>query len=248
MATITSGSFAQFSVHPMDADVTAPSPDKPDTFGVLADLPPSAAAEAFKFAVSTDSRGLGVATLRLDKEFQGQLARLLRRSSDVYFLAWCWDLSGAPAATYPGAAASPASSLIPIRGGETREFMGSGAVLFPARPVTSGLAARIQIWESARKTREFGATLAAVADTIQQSRLNSVLTLLAGATGVATATLAMVEQAALELAITVGDVLEASSDNYIDFFEGYFPVSLSWTDGTEDHKGRASEISLTRFH
>jgi hypothetical protein len=248
MAIITSGSLAQFSVEPTTAAyASVAAADQVDNFGVLAEVSREVPADTFRFAVSSESRGLGVAKLTLDKDFQSFLARLFHKTSDVYFLAWCWDLSGTPTSIYPGTAADPSSALIPMRGGEAREFIGAGAVLFPARPVTAGLAVRIQIWESAKGTRDFGQTLSTVADTIQKSKLNSMLTLIATATGVASATVALVEQAALELAKAIGSVLQASSDDYVDFYEGYFPASASWTDGDAPYQGRASEIVLNRF-
>jgi len=249
MALITTGSLAQFSVEPTDAALeSVPGADQVDNFGVLAEVTREAPAQVFRFTVSPEQRGLAVASLRLEKGFQSFLARLFHKTSDVYFLAWCWDLSGSPAALYPGTTADPASALIPMRGGEVREFIGAGALLFPARQVTSGLAVRMQIWESAQGTRQFGQTLSTVAETIQQSKLNSLLTLIATVTGVATATIALVEQAALELGKVVGDVLKASSDDYVDFYEGYFPASEPWTDGQSTYRGNASEIALSRFH
>ncbi len=134
-----------------------------------------------------------------------------------------------------------------MRGGEAREFIGSGAVLFPPRSVAAGLSTRIQIWESAKGTRDFGQTLSTVADTIQKSKLNSLLTLIAMATGVASATVALVEQASLELAKVIGDVLKAISDDYVDFYEGYFPAAVPWTAGQTAYRGHASEIVLNQF-
>jgi hypothetical protein len=257
MAIITSGSLADFSIRPTDtAYESVPAADQVDNFGVLAEVARDVPADVFKFDVSPAARGLALAHLRLRKGFQlgfqknplaRLFARLFRRTREVYFIAWCWDLSGMPVSVYPGAAADPSSVLIPMRGGDIREFMGAGALLFPARPVTAGLAVRIQIWESARAKRNFGTTLSSVADVIQKSELNSLLTVVAAAAGVATATVALVEQAALQLAKTVGEVLKESSDNYVDFFEGYFPAASPWTNGKAVYSGTASEIALSQF-
>ncbi|PXX06374.1 hypothetical protein [Mycolicibacterium moriokaense] len=248
MAIITSGSLADFSITPTDgAYKSMAAADEIDSFGVLAEVTRDAPADLFKFDVSAESRGLGLASLRLEKGFQNFLARLFNKTSDIYFLAWCWDMSGAPATVYPDAAAAPTSVLIPMEAGQVRQFMGAGVLLFPARPVTAGLAVRIQIWESAQGTRDFGKTLSAVADVIQKSKLNSLLTMIGMVTGVATATVALVEQAALELGKAVGDVLQASSDDYVDFYEGYFPAAEAWNHGDVAYPGRASEINLNRF-
>lgn len=248
MAIITSGSLADFSVVPTSTALESlDTSDQIDNFGLLTEVTREIPAEQFRFAVSPEARGLALARLRLDKGFQSFLARMFRRTSDVYFLAWCWDLSGHPASMYPGNAADPLSALIPMRGGDLREFIGAGAVLFPARPVEAGLAVRLQIWESAKGVRDFGQTLSTVAGAIQNSKLNSLLTLISTAAGIAPATVALVEQASLELARVIGVVLQASSDDYVDFYEGYFPATAPWTDGEELYGGRSSEIVLNRF-
>jgi hypothetical protein len=248
MPIITSGSLADFSITPTKSAYTSMvAADEVDSFGVLAEVTRDVPANLFEFDVSADNRGLGLASLRLDKGFQNFLTRLLHKTSDVYFLAWCWDLSGAPATVYPGAGVDPSTVLIPIRAGDVREFMGAGVLLFPARPVTAGLAVRIQIWESAQGTRDFGKTLSTVADVIQKSKLNALLTMIGMATGVATATIALVEQASLELAKVVGDVLKASSDDYVDFYAGYFPAADPWQHGAVTFPGTSSQIALKKF-
>lgn len=248
MPLITAGSLANFSITPTDnAYKTMAAADEVDNFGVLAEVTRDAPADLFEFAVSAEPRGLGMASLRLEKGFQNFLARLLNKTSDIYFLAWCWDMSGSAATVYPGAAAAPASVLIPMKAGSVREFIGAGAVLFPPRLVTAGLAVRIQIWESAQGTRDFGKTLSTVADVIKKSKLNSLLTVIGLAAGVATATVALVEQAALELSTVIGDVLQASSDDYVDFYEGYFPAAAPWNHGEIAYPGHSSEITLNQF-
>lgn len=253
MAIITTGSFADFSMSPADFSIGSipdhrPSPtaarEEEATASVEGHLLP---AEQLKFAASAESRGLAVASLRLEKGFQNFLARLLRKTSDIYFLAWCWDMSGQPMTTYPGEGAAPASVLIPMVAGSVREFIGAGAVIFPARPVVAGLAVRMQIWESAHGVREFGAKMTTVADAVESSRLNSLLTTIAMATGVAAATVALIERAALELAAAVGGVLEAGSDEYVDFYEGYFPATGPWDHGRSTYRGVDSEMTLSRF-
>jgi hypothetical protein len=70
---------------------------------------------------------------------------------------------------------------------------------------------------------------------------------MATATGVPGGTLALCEQASLELAKVVGTILEASSDDYVDFYEGYFPVSDPWTPHEQTWSGGSSQIVLSRM-
>ena len=248
MPIITTGSLSDFSITPTAAAYESiAAADDVDTFGVLAEITRDAPANLFKFDVSAEHRGLAMASLRLDPGFQNFLARLFKKTSDIYFLAWCWDMSGEPATVYPGAAAAPTSVLIPMKAGSIREFIGAGALLFPARAVTAGLAVRVQIWESAQGTRDFGKTLSTVADAIQKSELNSLLTVIGTLTGVATATVALIEQAALELGKVIGNVLQASSDDYVDFYEGYFPAAAPWVHGNVSYSGTSSQITLNQF-
>jgi hypothetical protein len=200
-------------------------------------------------AVSTEPRGLALARLRLDSRFRLFLGRMFDKTSDVYFLAWCWDLSGMPTSVYPGVAADPSSALIPIRGGEVREFIGTGTVLFPARPVTAGLGVRIHIWKSARERRDFSRTLSTVTDVIQKSQLNSLLTLSAATRGGPEANLAIVDRAAQGLSREIDAVLRANSEDHhpIHLYEGYFPAVAPWTDSDVKYLGHASEIVFTQF-
>jgi len=200
-----------------------------------------------EFEVSSTPRGLALKSLKLTQGFEGILDDLFNPTNEVYFLAWAWDLSGAPVVDYPGATGSPDRCIIPLQVGQVREFLGAGIALFPARKVTAGLALRIMIWESDQGARDFGKTLSEVANTIKASKLNNLLSLISLATGVTTATIALIKDAAIELAYALGKILQANSDDYVDFYEGYYPAAEPWTGGEEVHQGNASEIALTRL-
>ena len=139
MALITVGSIGDFSVVPLQpAKKVLANPKRVDTFSVLAEVTNAVPANSFDFAVSTDRRGLALYSLQLKKQFQNFLARLFKKTSKIYFLAWAWDMSGL--SSYPGQTAEADTCLIPLKGGDLREFIGSGAVLFPPRTITAGLA------------------------------------------------------------------------------------------------------------
>jgi hypothetical protein len=248
MALIKYRSLGDFSVAPT-AKATIPSAEQIDSISVLAEVTRAAPPDSFDFLTSKDRRGLALHTLQLKSEFQSFLQRLFNMDSDIYFLAWAWDMSGLQ--HYPGANADPSLCLIPLKGGQLREFIGVGAVLFPPRPIRAGLALRIQIWESRQKRKEFGKLMAKIASTIKGSDLNTLLITLAagasGATGGASGVLATVEPAALELAKLIGDILANSSDDFVDYFEGYFPASESWNASPAEYEGKGSTIVLNRL-
>lgn len=245
MALITSGSIRDFSVVPQAQSVEAPGIDN---FAVLAEVSREAPVGTFAPLVSGETRGLALHSLQLEKAFRGFLTRLLGSDTDIYFLAWAWDLSGEPVTFYPGKVTDKGTCLIPLKGGETREFIGQGVALFPPRRVAAGIALRVQIWESKKGARDFGEAMESVARNIQESKINSVLQLVAMGTGVTGATVTLVEEASLELAKIVGVVLKTVGDDYVDFYEGYFPASENWTPGNMAYRGTASRIVLSRFN
>jgi hypothetical protein len=250
MALITVGSIGDFSVVPLpQAKKALPNLKRVDSFSVLAEVTKEVPATAFSFATSRERRGLALKSLQLRKEFQNFLSRLFGRTSKIYFLAWAWDMTGL--SHYPGKDADPDSCLIKLKGGDLREFIAAGAVLFPPRLITAGLALRIQIWESSGGLRHFGSKMEKVTEAIQQSDLNTALLGLAAGAGVATAgasaAIAAVEPAALELAKRVGAILKDAKDDAVDYFEGYYPAADAWSKGSETHQGNGSRIVLNRL-
>jgi hypothetical protein len=248
MAIISVGNFGDFSLESHSDG--APAESVPQRIYSLANARRGTPAAKFNFVVSSTPRGLALQRLRLDPALrnavQGLVDRFFSRTTYVYFLAWLWDMSGEPITLYPGRIASQ-DCLIPLGPKSEREvtFLGEGALLFPARPVHGGLALRIQIWESKKGDREFGATLAEASDAIKSSGLNtSLLAIATVTTGIAGATLSAVEAAALELAGVVGKILKRRGDTYLDFYEGYFSASKPWPAGPAIYKKPATEITL----
>lgn len=76
--------------------------------------------------------------IKLLQGFEGFLQNLLNKDNEIYFLAWCWDLSGQPVFQYPAEGSQPESSIFKVRVGKLREFIGEGINLFPARQSLQG--------------------------------------------------------------------------------------------------------------
>jgi hypothetical protein len=241
MALIQQGAFDAFSMTPEAEGVTGL-----DTFSEVRELRRDAPPRV-RLIESAEPRGLALRSIKLERGFESFLQKVFKGENEVYFLAWCWDLSGEPVSLYPGKTAEGSSSLIKLRAGDVREFtMGAGIGLFEPRQVTAGLAVRINLWESDEKRRRFGETLGSVTDAIKDSKLNNVLKLVALA-GPQLATITLVKDAALELAGVVATLLKADSDDFVDFFEGYYPAADAWPASDETHRGHASEIVLRHF-
>jgi hypothetical protein len=248
VALIKAGDISELSVTAQPAATKiVPDASAIKTFGVLAKATPTVPAGMFDFGVSAQNRGLALQKLLLEKNFQNRLSRVFDRTRKVYFLAWAWDFSGQPAYFYPGESSPAGTTLIPIKAKEEREFVGSGILLSPSRPITGGLAIRLQLWVSKGDARKLGKTMHEVALKIKQSNLNGLLAAIAVAGGVTTTTVNLVWNASLELSTVVGTILEASSDSHIDFYEGFFPAARPWSPKTQSWNGHASEITLGRL-
>ena len=248
MALIRHGSLDDFS-----ARVDTPAlKDRPilrnlRTFADLREMTRAVKQASLVFDVSGEPRGLALKSLKLTKGFEGFLGNLFNATNEVYFLAWSWDLSGAPVVEYPGVGAKASNCIIPLKVGQVREFIGAGVLLFPARQVAAGLATRIMLWESDQGSRDFGEAMSKVANTIKASELNNLLSLVSLAAGATVASVTLIKDAAIELAAAVGKILQMNTDDYVDFYEGYYPTTGVWTSGDEQYQGYASEISLTRL-
>jgi hypothetical protein len=53
--------------------------------------------------------------------------------------------------------------------------------------------------------------------------------------------------AAAELSELVGVSFKANSDDYVDFYEAYYPAEESWTAGEESRSAYASDAVLSRI-
>jgi hypothetical protein len=202
---------------------------------------------SFEYTTSPEARGIALKSIKLTKGFEGILGNLFNLTNEVYFLAWAFDLSGQPLHFYPGQDIEPDSFIIPMKVGNVREFLGSGINLFPKRKVVGGIVLRIQIWESDKKVRSFGKVLKETADAIKKSELTHLLSAASLITGVSGATISLVTKASLELAGVIGTILKANSDDYVDFYEGYYPADTKWQTTEEKNSGLHSNIVLNMY-
>lgn len=248
MALITHGSFGDLTAAFSSSAIKArPSLQRLRSFSMMREATRDAQPERIEFPKSPEARGLALKSIMLTEGFEGLLQDVFNKENEVYFAALAWDLSGSPVIQYPESGTDPEKCIIPLKVGKLREFMGAGISLYPARTVAAGITLRIQIWESDAKARNFGKTLGDIANEVKTSELNSLLSLIAAGTGGTVATLELVRKASVELMSLIGAILRANGNDYVDFYEGYFPVSSAWSSGTEAYQGHASEIQLTRL-
>lgn len=200
-----------------------------------------------KFRHCSVPRGVALKALHLEHGFEVFLGNMYGADNEIFFLTWGWDLSGQDPVLRPEAG-TPAQDLVnQLRAGERVGFLGDGVVVFPAREVAGGISLRVQVWESDQGVRDMGQTLKKVASSVRSSELTSVLSRIASAGGLTTATVTLVKDAAVELAGGIGTILKDNSNDYVDLFEGHWPVSQSWTTGAEDYRGHSCHLELRRL-
>jgi hypothetical protein len=249
MAIVGQRAFGDLSVKPERRDGDAPAKETEGLDSVR--LVTQAARELqpipLAFPESGEERGFGLQSLKLLRGFEGLIGNLFKNDAEIYFLAWAYDLSGEPPWLYPGPGFDAEELQIKLESGDVRQFLGQGVLLFPARKVRGGISLRIQVWESDRGARTAGKTIEDVAKAIDDSQLTNLLSLIAMAGGPTTATLALIRDAATELAKVVGGILKGNSNDLVDYFEGYYPASDPWSRGDETHSGHGTEIVLSRL-
>ncbi len=244
MALIQHGSFDDFS-----ARIAEPTRsqfrglDDITTFAAAREATRAVQPAGMGYDVSNDKRGLALKSLKLTKGFEGFLGNLFDSTNEVYFLAWSWDFSGKGVEVYPSAD-NPQSCIIPLNVGDNVRFIESGIVIFHAREITAGLATRIMLWESDKDDRDLGETLRAVAKAVDESNLNSSLRSYVPTTPT-TEIIDKVKNAAIELVDLIGGILKNNSDDYVDYYEGYFEASKPWPKNDLRYCSNASEIVLT---
>lgn len=248
MALIKIGSLHEFTVKPQQKVlIQRPFLKGLTSFRALSEVTRLLEPKSFEVSSSTDKRGLALKSIELTEGFEGFLGNLFDKTNEVYFLAWTWDMSGQPVNKYPGDGVDPETVKFNLKVGNVREFVGDGIILFPKREVKGGIGVHIQLWESDKDIQNIGNVMVQVAETIQKSNLNNVLTAISLATGVSGVTITVVEQALLELTKLTGEILKANSPDFVDFFEGFYTTDKAWTIGKEQYKGNSSKIVLEKY-
>lgn len=247
MALIKAGSIDHFAVRATESKVKAfPLLEKISTFAELSEMTRAISPEFFEYSQSAEARGLSLKSLKLTEGFNGFLGNIFNSKNNVYFVAWAWDLSGQPICQYPGENVDVKNVIIPLKVGRLREFIGEGINLFPKRKITGGIAIRLQLWESDEDTRKLGKVIADTSDAIKKSTLSSLISAIA-LTGLSGATITLIKDASIELAKVIGTILGSNSDDYVDFFEGYYPSDSKWATGSETYEGNSSVITLGKY-
>jgi hypothetical protein len=146
---------------------------------------------------------------------------------------------------YPPKGAKAPEFLIPMKSKTTRRFVGDGVCLWPSQIVTGALNLVILVYEGDQETRDLGAQLGDIHDTVSKSKLASLITSISASPAVASGV--AIGAAVSELLGVVGNIMKRNGDDYVDLFEGSYSTEKAQQGGVEkyDHEAAGIELELT---
>lgn len=128
----------------------------------------------------------------------------------------------------------------------TRQFVGNGLIIWPARTVVGALNVAILVYECDSEVRVLGETLVDIHDKVGSSKLSSLIAAISVnptlATGIA------IGEAVNELMSVIGNIMKRNRDDYVDLFEGAYGTDKPQTARVEtyDHPDLAAiELEFT---
>ncbi len=197
-------------------------------------------------AKSPNKWGLYLKTLTLHESFEGFIVNLFNPENEIYFTSLAWDYSGSPPFVYPPKGAQGSDFIIPMKAQTTRQFIGDGVNIWPARTVVGGLNVAILVYECDSDVKAVGERLVDIHDKVGKSKLSSLIAAISTnpplATGIA------IGEAVNELMGTIGNIMKRNGDDFVDFFEGSYGTDKPQTARVEkyDHPDLAGiELEFT---
>jgi len=212
----------------------------------LAELSFNIEIPSMDLAKSKGKWGLYLKSLTLHASFEGFIVNLFNPDNEIYFTSIAWDYSGNSPFVYPPKGMKGSDFSIPMKAKTTRQFIGDGVMIWPAKTVVGGLNVAILIYECDDDVRATGEKLVGIHDTVGSSKLTSLIAAISAnptlATGIA------IGEAVNELMSVIGNIMKRDGDDYVDFFEGSYGTDKPQSARVEkyDHPGLAAiELDFT---
>jgi hypothetical protein len=173
-----------------------------------------------ELAKSLSKWGLFFKALTLHRSFEDFIVNLFNPDNEIYFTSITWDYSGGLPFVYPPKGAEADDFLIPMKAKTTRQFIGDGVNIWPAKIVVGALNVAILVYECDTKERAIGETLIDIHEKVESSKLSSLIAAIS--TDPALATGIAVCEAVNELMGVIGRYMKRNLDDYVDFFQGSY--------------------------
>jgi hypothetical protein len=180
--------------------------------------------------------------LTLHRGFEGFLSAVFNRTNEIYFVAFAWDYSGRKPKVFPYTTLEPAEYVLKMRKGQTRDFVGDGVALWPARRVSGALNVIIMVYESDREIQRSGEVIESIHTAVDKSTLTNLVTAIAANPAIATAR--AISAAVKDLIDSVGKIMKKNKNDVVELFEGSYGTHLAQASRREQYHTDAAGVEL----
>ena len=188
--------------------------------------------------ISEKKWGLYLKRFTLNKNFECFLAP--EADNEVFFASFAWDYSGGAPMVYPPKEVEVDAYKFKVKPKETREFIGDGVCLWTPREVAGSLNVAIIVYEHDGDVRHLGETLTRIHDAVGSSSLAQLLTTILNPAAI-TGTIA---GAVLELIATVGGLMAADKNDWVDTLQGSWGTDKEQKPGGQSYSQAPCSIEL----
>lgn len=180
--------------------------------------------------------------LTLHRGFEGFLSGIFNKTNEIYFVTFAWDYSGRKPKVFPYTTLEPSEYVLKMKKGQSREFVGDGVALWPARRVSGALNVLIMVYESDREVQRSGEVIQTIHETVDKSTLTDLVSAIAANPAVATAR--AISGAVKDLVETVGKIMKKNKNDVVELFEGSYGTHLVQTSRREHYETDAAGVVL----
>jgi len=191
---------------------------------------------------SKEAWALYLKRLTLNRGFEGFLSGVFNKTNEIYFVAFAWDYSGRKPKVFPYTTLEPSEYVLKMKKGQSREFVGDGVALWPARRVSGALNVLIMVYESDREIQRSGEVIQTIHETVDKSTLTDLVSAIAANPAIATAR--AISGAVKDLVETVGKIMKKNKNDVVELFEGSYGTHLVQTSRREHYETDAAGVVL----
>lgn len=219
-------------------------PTRPQVLSLRAaeDLRAEIDVKGMELVRSKEAWALYMKRLTLRRGFDGFLSGLFNKTNEIFFVAFAWDYSGRKPKVFPYTTLEPSEYVLKMKKGQSREFVGDGIALWPARRVSGALNVIIMVYESDREVQRSGEVIQTIHETVDKSTLTDLVSAIAANPAIATAR--AISGAVKDLVETVGKIMKKNKNDVVELFEGSYGTHLVQASRREEYQTDAAGVIL----
>lgn len=224
MPLISSGAYDRFSATAGGPAATEYGLDTVQPFAVLREVTRPLQPVPLTFAATGTPVGLDLTDVHLSRQCHAMMRRTADPELPMHLLAWWWDLGGGgPHVVGARDEAEEKLWSLEVDAEGTRSSHADLRIV-PPRELVAGVAVRVILWQTTPAIHAAQVT-EEVEEAMRHTKLNGMLDLLRGLSGTSMHTVGLVREAAGALGGEIAPVLRGLCTDYLDFYEGLYPVA-----------------------